>query len=97
MPFIVVIGAQWGDEGKGRIVDALAKDVDTVARFQGGPNAGHTVHIKEDKFIFHLLPMGILNPDTLSCIGLGVVVDPIIICREIKEITARGINPTGKL
>ena len=97
MPFTIVIGAQWGDEGKGRIVDALAADADIVARFQGGPNAGHTVYIGKEKFILHLTPMGILNPATQCCIGYGVVVDPIILMGELTELRNRNINPDGRL
>lgn len=97
MPLTVIVGAQWGDEGKGRIVDALAHGASAVARFQGGPNAGHTVCIGEEKFVFHLIPLGILNPDTLCCIGLGVVVDPLILCREIENLHERGINTAGRI
>ena len=97
MPLSVVIGAQWGDEGKGRIVDALACDAQAVARFQGGPNAGHTVYIGDDKYIFHLIPLGILNPGTLCCIGLGVVVDPLILLDEIEKLHQRGIDTAGRL
>ena len=97
MPFTIIIGAQWGDEGKGRIVDALASEADIVARFQGGPNAGHTVYIGKEKFILHLTPMGILNPATLCCIGYGVVVDPIVLSRELNELRSRNIVPDGRL
>lgn len=97
MSFIVVIGAQWGDEGKGRIVDTMAARVDLVARFQGGANAGHTVYVGEEKFILHLTPMGILNPKTLCCIGLGVVVDPLVLLNELDELRSRGVDPDGRL
>ncbi|MBL7191744.1 adenylosuccinate synthase [bacterium] len=97
MPFTVVVGGQWGDEGKGRIVDALARDAWAVARFQGGPNAGHTVYIGEEKFVLHLVPMGVLNPNTLCCIGLGVLIDPIILLYEIETLKSRGIDLTGRL
>ncbi len=97
MSLTVVIGAQWGDEGKGRIVDALACDADAVARFQGGPNAGHTVYIDDDKYIFHLIPLGILNPGTLCCIGLGVVIDPIILVSEIESLHLRKIDTAGRI
>ena len=97
MPLTVVIGAQWGDEGKGRIVDALAADVKAVARFQGGPNAGHTVYIGEEKYVLHLIPLGILNPDTLCCVGLGVVIDPHILISEIEHLRERGIGTAGRL
>ena len=97
MPLTVVIGAQWGDEGKGRIVDALAADSKAVTRFQGGPNAGHTVYIGEEKYILHLIPLGILNPDILCCVGLGVVVDPRILTAEIEHLRQRGIDTRGRL
>lgn len=97
MPLNVIIGAQWGDEGKGRIVDAVASEADAVVRFQGGPNAGHTVYIGEEKYVFHLIPMGILNEGTLCCISLGVAVDPIILLNEIIELEQRGILVKGRL
>jgi len=97
MPFTVVIGSQWGDEGKGRIVDALAADAHLVTRFQGGPNAGHTVYIGSEKFILHLIPMGILNPETFCCIGLGVVVDPVVLRNELNELRSREVVPDGRL
>jgi adenylosuccinate synthase len=97
MPFTVIIGTQWGDEGKGRIVDAMAANADAVARFQGGSNAGHTVYVGPEKFILHLIPMGILNSHTLSCIGLGVVVDPLILVKELEQLRPRGIDPDGRL
>ncbi len=71
----VVVGAQWGDEGKGKIVDLLSDDADVVARYQGGPNAGHTVVVRDQTFVLHLIPSGILRPNTLCYIGNGVVVD----------------------
>lgn len=97
MPLSVIIGAQWGDEGKGRIVDAISTDADIVARFQGGPNAGHTVYIGEEKYIFHLVPMGILSGKALCCIGLGVAVDPLILNGELAELNARGFRVEGRL
>ena len=76
MANLVIIGTQWGDEGKGKIVDILAKDADMVVRYQGGSNAGHTVINARDTFIFHLVPSGILYRGTRCLIGNGVVVDP---------------------
>ena len=76
MPNVVVVGLQWGDEGKGKIVDFLSEKADVVARFQGGHNAGHTVVINNEKFILHLIPSGILNRGKTCLIGNGVVVDP---------------------
>ena len=91
MPGIVVIGAQWGDEGKGKIIDYLSKDAEVVVRFQGGNNAGHTVVTKEHKFQFHLIPSGILNPDILNIIGNGVVVDLEALIYEIDELHSKKI------
>lgn len=90
MPNVVVIGAQWGDEGKGRIVDLISEKVDIIARYQGGNNAGHTIVIGEEKIILHHLPSGILRDDKLSVIGNGVVLDPKVLLQEIKELIAAG-------
>lgn len=90
MPNVVVIGAQWGDEGKGRIIDLISEKVDIIVRYQGGNNAGHTIVIGEEKIILHHLPSGILRDDKLSVIGNGVVVDPKVLLNEIKELTAAG-------
>ena len=76
MSNIVIVGAQWGDEGKGKIVDLLTQYADMVVRFQGGNNAGHTVYLKDQKFVFHLMPSGILYEGKSCVIGNGVVVDP---------------------
>ena len=78
----VVVGTQWGDEGKGKVIDYFARDVDVIARYQGGANAGHTVIINGKKFIFHLIPSGILYPDKICVIGNGVVVDPVSLFEE---------------
>ncbi len=91
MSNIVVFGAQWGDEGKGKIVDLLTKEVDVVARFQGGNNAGHTLVNAGKKTILHLIPSGILYPDKICLIGNGVVLDPEVFWQEIEELTAQGI------
>ena len=90
MANIVIVGSQWGDEGKGKIVDLLTQYADMVVRFQGGNNAGHTVWIKEDKFIFHIIPSGILYRDKICVIGNGVVVDPAALLEEIDMIKKRG-------
>ena len=79
MPGIVVVGAQWGDEGKGKVTDLLAERADVVIRFQGGNNAGHTIVRDKEVFKFHLIPSGILYPGKLSVIGNGVVVDPRVL------------------
>jgi len=92
MANVVVIGVQWGDEGKGKIVDLLTEHADVVARFQGGHNAGHTVVIGEEQFILHLIPSGILHENTTCIIGNGVVVDPKALIEEIQELNDRGIN-----
>ena len=96
MPNVVCIGAQWGDEGKGKIVDHLSPRADLVVRFQGGPNAGHTVIADGERTVLHLLPSGILREDTLNLIGAGVVVDPDVLLREIAELAERGVVLTRK-
>lgn len=92
MSNVVVVGAQWGDEGKGKIVDLLTGDADVVARYQGGHNAGHTVVINNQKFILHLIPSGILHRGKTCIIGNGVVVDPKALIEEIKGLKRRGIR-----
>ena len=92
MDNLCVIGLQWGDEGKGKIVDALSADFDLVVRYQGGSNAGHTVVIDGSKFVLHLLPSGILRPGKLCVIGNGVVVDPERLLEEVADLRARGIE-----
>jgi adenylosuccinate synthase len=96
MPAIVLLGAQWGDEGKGKATDLLGDQVDYVVRYQGGNNAGHTVVIKDQKYALHLLPSGILSPNVTPVIGNGVVIDPAVLLEEIKGLNERGIN-TSKL
>jgi adenylosuccinate synthase len=97
MKNIVVIGAQWGDEGKGKIVDILAPYFDIVARYQGGHNAGHTVYIGERKFVLHLIPSGILQDGCLCVIGNGVVVSPQAFNAEVDELRQLGIDADGRL
>jgi adenylosuccinate synthase len=92
MPAYAVLGAQWGDEGKGKIVDVLARDAHIVARFAGGNNAGHTVVNDQGKFSFHLIPCGVFWPDALNVIGNGVVVDPDVLLEEIDDLKSRGID-----
>ena len=87
---VVIIGAQWGDEGKGKIVDMLASEADVVVRFQGGNNAGHTVYAGGDKTVLHLIPCGILYPGKTCVIGNGVVIDPAVLLSEIEELSKRG-------
>ncbi|MDZ4198986.1 MAG: adenylosuccinate synthase [Kiritimatiellia bacterium] len=93
----VLVGAQWGDEGKGKIVDVLTRDVRWVVRFQGGSNAGHTVETPQGKFVLHLVPSGILRPGKRCVIGNGVVVDPLALVREIRELERAGISTKGRL
>ncbi len=93
----VIVGAQWGDEGKGKIVDYLSEDADIVARYQGGANAGHTVVTNGKKFVLHLLPAGILRPNTVGVIGGGVVIDPVALMSEINELKQAGITVDGRL
>jgi len=90
MPNVIVVGAQWGDEGKGKVVDILADFADVVVRFQGGNNAGHTVVVGKDTFILHLIPSGILHRGKTCLIGNGVVVDPRVLLEEISSVKARG-------
>jgi adenylosuccinate synthase len=89
---LVVVGAQWGDEGKGKIVDVLAAEVGVIARYQGGANAGHTVEVGQDQFILHQIPSGILHPDTRCLLGNGVVLDLAQFLEEMDGIRARGIE-----
>lgn len=93
----VILGLQWGDEGKGKIVDLLADKYDIVARFQGGPNAGHTIHFDDKKIILHTIPSGITSPNTLNIIGNGVLIDPYIFSKEISMLTRENIEATSNL
>ena len=92
MPAIVIVGAQWGDEGKGKATDLLGDRVDYVVRYQGGNNAGHTVVIGEESYALHLLPSGVLSPDAIPIIGNGVVIDPGVLIEEIDGLRARGVS-----
>ncbi len=92
MPAIVIVGAQWGDEGKGKATDLLGDSVDYVVRYQGGNNAGHTVVIGEDSYALHLLPSGVLSDHATPVIGNGVVIDPAVLIEEIDGIEARGVS-----
>src|ERR671930_263924 len=95
MPGRVVIGAQWGDEGKGKVTDLLAERADLVIRFQGGNNAGHTIIRDGETFKFHLIPSGILYPGKTCAVGNGVVIDPAVLTGEIEELRHRGIDVSG--
>ena len=92
MPALVIIGSQWGDEGKGKIVDFLAEESDIVVRFQGGNNAGHSVKIGEELFALHLVPSGILRPGKMAVIGNGVVIDPGVLLDELDKLEKRGVS-----
>ena len=93
----VILGLQWGDEGKGKIVDYLADKYDIVARFQGGPNAGHTIIIGEEKFVLHIMPSGIFREHITNLIGNGVVIDPIILMKEIQSLETSGFDVKKRL
>lgn len=93
----ILIGAQWGDEGKGKMIDILAEDCDIVARFQGGNNAGHTVWVNERKFVLHLIPSGILHPKKICVIGNGAVVDPEALFEEMEMLKRNGVSVKGRL
>jgi adenylosuccinate synthase len=95
MPGLVIVGAQWGDEGKGKVVDLLAEQADAVIRFQGGNNAGHTIVRGEEVYKFHLIPSGILYPGLLCVVGNGVVVDPRVMTEEIDGLRRRGVDLSG--
>ncbi len=95
MPAIVLLGAQWGDEGKGKATDILGDKVQYVVRYQGGNNAGHTVVIGDQKYALHLLPSGILTPSCIPVIGNGVVIDPAVLLEEIRGLNERGVNTSN--
>lgn len=97
MANIVIVGAQWGDEGKGKVVDVLTPFVELIVRYQGGNNAGHTVVIGKEKFILHSIPSGILRPGKRGVIACGVVVDPASLLEEMRELAERGIPLQGRL
>ncbi len=93
----VLLGLQWGDEGKGKIVDYLASKYDIVARFQGGPNAGHTLYLDDKKYVLHTIPSGIFRADVQNVIGNGVVIDPTILCKEIDQLSTAGVEFLSRL
>ena len=88
----VILGLQWGDEGKGKIVDFFAKDYDVIARFQGGPNAGHTLYVNDKKIVLHQIPSGIFHADKINLIGNGVVLDPVTLKKECESVAAFGVD-----
>ena len=93
----IVVGTQWGDEGKGKVIDILSEKADFIVRYQGGNNAGHTVVVDGKEYIFHLIPSGILHKGKVCCIGNGVVVDPQVLLQEIKGLEKAGIRIDGRL
>ena len=97
MSAVVIVGAQWGDEGKGKVVDVLTEKADVVARYQGGHNAGHTVVINDEKFVLHLIPSGILHKNKLCIIGNGVVIEPAALIEEIDGLKERGVDVDNNL
>ena len=94
---VVIVGAQWGDEGKGKVVDILSEHADVIVRFQGGNNAGHTVIVDDDKVVLHLIPSGILHPGKTCVIGCGVVIDPEVFLEEVRGLRERGLCNEGDL
>jgi adenylosuccinate synthase len=94
MSATVILGAQWGDEGKGKITDRYSRDADVVVRYQGGNNAGHTIVVDGERFALSLIPSGVLYPQVTPVIGNGTVIDPAVLIREMEELTARGIDPS---
>ena len=97
MPVDVLLGLQWGDEGKGKIVDVLTPNYNVIARFQGGPNAGHTLEFEGIKHVLHTIPSGIFRPDTANVVGNGVVIDPVILKKEIDALKALNVDVASKL
>ena len=95
MPNVVIVGTQWGDEGKGKVVDVLSPLMAAVIRFQGGNNAGHTLVVEGEQMVLHLLPSGMLRPDCTCVIGNGVVIDPTVLLRELDELRAKGHQVDG--
>lgn len=93
----VILGLQWGDEGKGKIVDLLTAEYDIVARYQGGPNAGHTIEINGKRHVLHLIPSGIFHKNTINLVGNGVIIDPFIFRREVLGLKELGLDPEGQL
>ena len=85
----VLLGLQWGDEGKGKIVDVLTKEYDIIARFQGGPNAGHTLEFEGNKHVLHTIPSGVFHHDVMNVVGNGVVIDPVIFKGELDKLIAQ--------
>ena len=96
MASVVVVGTQWGDEGKGKIVDLLTRYADYVVRFQGGNNAGHTLVVDGKQYIFHIIPSGVLYPDKTCVIGNGVIIDPGVLLADMADLAGRGFTIAPK-
>lgn len=94
---MLFLGLQWGDEGKGKVVDVLTPDYQVIARFQGGPNAGHSLHFEGKKYVLHTIPSGIFRDGSINIIGNGVVIDPVILSDEIATLEADGVDVQSKL
>jgi len=97
MPATVIVGGQWGDEGKAKVVDFLMRGHDVVVRFQGGANAGHTVVTDAGRFAFHQIPSGLLYPHVTAILGNGMVIDPQAFLAELKDLVARGVDVKGRI
>lgn len=97
MPLLVIVGCQWGDEGKGKIVDVVSSEADLVARYQGGNNAGHTIVVGDEKTVLHLIPSGVLYPKVQCLIGNGVVVDPLVLREEVEMLESTGLDVRSRL
>ena len=97
MSNLIILGAQWGDEGKGKLVDLLSDSFDYIVRYQGGHNAGHTILIGDRKFVLRLIPSGILRPGKVAVIGNGLVVDPIALLEEVEQLAAAGVDVMSQL
>ncbi|MGC8777622.1 MAG: adenylosuccinate synthetase, partial [Candidatus Caldatribacteriaceae bacterium] len=96
MAVCIVVGTHWGDEGKGKIVDYLSESADVIARAQGGSNAGHTVMVDGEKFVFHLIPSGILHENKICILGDGMVIDPLSFLKEVEVLSRQGVKATGR-
>ena len=97
MPVDVLLGLQWGDEGKGKVVDVMAPRYDVIARFQGGPNAGHSLVFNGIKHVLHTIPSGIFHETMINIVGNGVVIDPILLKQEIDELVKMGVDVSSRL
>ena len=93
----VVVGCQWGDEGKGKVVDLLSREADIVARFQGGNNAGHTIVVGDTRYVLHLIPSGVIHPGKICLIGNGVVLDPFVFMEELETLRDANIDFTDRI